>query len=282
MVGYDCLIESDLEIWGGDPASDDTGIAADINIVSDEMHPAEPADDDVYRWDGATLDFCPPGVARYRCREGNRIEVAALPGADGEEILGLLIATALPALLWMRGAFVLHAAAAIVPGSDRAIAIAGSSGIGKSTIVDQLVRRGGELIADDSVAITFRGDEPFASGLPSGYFLRDQAGGRIFQPVPKGQRRRHAPLAALLFLAHAAHPGFALARLSGLETVTKLLANRHRPRAAEAMQRQVRGLRDCAQIAHRIAAYDWQRSGNEPALAPAEWDALVSLASGGT
>jgi hypothetical protein len=63
-------------------------------------------------------------------------------------------------LLLQRGFLVLHASAAIVNG--RAIAFAGSSGQGKSTIVAALSRLNCPVLADDVLAIDMSGDCPVA------------------------------------------------------------------------------------------------------------------------
>jgi hypothetical protein len=119
-----------------------------------------------------------------------------VPNADVSEIEALLVATALPAILWMRGRFVLHAAAVLMPGRDAAIAIAGPSGVGKSAALAQLIVRGAAVLADDSVSVAVGASGLIASGLPSVYFVRSDdstnAGrgpARTLDPV--GARRRH-------------------------------------------------------------------------------------------
>lgn len=282
FVGYDCVIESDIDIFGADPCGADGADLPDIRVTAQPALSISAPDACIYRWTGEYLDFQPPGVGRFRCRDGDSIEVVATPGADPEMIRALLIATALPALLWMRGAFVLHAAAVLLPGQDRALAIAGPSGAGKSTLVGQLIARGAHLIADDTVRLSLAEDGAVsASGLPGGYFIRNDGDAeRAFREAPAEKRRRRAPLGALVFLSRHPESASSITGLSAVGTVERLLANRHRPKVVDILGRQVSVLRDCASIAHRVLAYDWRREENGPALTSAEWETLVNSVPG--
>ena len=281
FVGYDCIIESDIDIWGADPCGAEGADPPDIRVTARPALSSSPPDAGIYRWTGEYLDFQPPGVGRFRCRDGDSIEVAATPGADPESIRALLIATALPALLWMRGAFVLHAAAVLLPGQDRALAIAGPSGAGKSTLVDQLIARGAHLIADDTVRLSLTDGAVSASGLPGGYFIRNDGDPeRCFRETPTETRRRRAPLGALVFLSRHPEAAASITRLSAIGTVERLLANRHRPKVVDILGRQVSVLRDCASIAHRVLAYDWRREENAPDLTSVDWETLVNSVRG--
>lgn len=280
LIAYDHIIESQIGIPGAAPCPAALQAPADIRVIRQGTMPA-PLDDEIYRWDGATLDFTPPGVARFRCPGADLIEVAPAPHADPEEVEALLIATALPALLWLRGAFVLHAAAVVLPGSDRALAIAGPSGIGKSTLLEQLLERGARLIADDTLRVALDDRCCRISGLPGGYFGRGEGGVRQFSPVPATARLHHASLGALAFLSRDIAVAPSLDRLSGVGAVERLLANRHRPRVVDILGLQAPCLQHCARLAHRVPAYHWQRRENAPEISFAEWDALAALVSDG-
>lgn len=62
-----------------------------------------------------------------------------------------VLAAAMPPLLFLRRTFVLHAAA--VRWGNGAIAIGGTSGVGKSTTLFECIRRGGGFVTDDVCAL---------------------------------------------------------------------------------------------------------------------------------
>lgn len=280
FVAYGHLVESEIDIIGADRCLAKTAYPADIRIMAGAPYATPGSDADVYWLAGDTLDFLPPGVGRYRCRGGDSIEVSITPGADPAKVQGLLIATALPALLWMRGAFVLHAAAVTLPGSDLGVVIAGPSGIGKSTIVEQLIKRGARLIADDTVCLSLSKATISASGLCGGYFIGEFLGEpRKFKEVSVSARCHHAPLGAVLFLSRRSEPG-SVTRMSGVRAVESLLLNRHRPKVPDMLGLHACGLQSCALIANRVPAYHWQRRDSAPALSAIEMAMLTRLVMG--
>lgn len=138
----------------------------------------------------------------------------------------LLVANALPALLWQQGAFMLHAACVRLPDGP-AIAIAGQSGAGKSRLAASLVAVGAELIGDDSLAIYATDDGVLAKGLPGGWFSRSPDGqSREFKHATCGPARGECLLDLLIVLdSHDQEP----ARLSAVDSLAQLLRHRHRP-----------------------------------------------------
>lgn len=255
------------------------GMAAEMSGVPDITIALAPScaaqSDRIYRFEGADLCFTAPGIAEYRCR-ADGIRVTPHPDAGEADVAELLIATALPALLWMRGGFVLHAAAARLPGQDAAIAIAGPSGSGKSTILARLVEAGGALLADDTVLLDARGN---AAGLAGGYFVREGDGTRRrFQPVAREAALAGAPLAAILMLSRGADA--TLKRVAPVAAVAQLLANRHRPRVPALLGRHAATLADSALLAGAIPIYAWQRPAGAFDLAAWEWTALARCAAG--
>lgn len=278
FIAYGLRVRSDLRIPGGLP---DTGAAdeADIEIVL--APPCAAQSDLIYRFEGAALCFTAPGVAEYRCDAAN-IRVTPHPDASEAAVAELLIATAFPALLWMRGGFVLHAAAAQLAGSDAAIAVAGGSCSGKSTVLAQLVEAGAAVVGDDTIRLDTAGHAGEAAGLAGGYFLRGADGAaRSYHSVPPDRARRAAPLAAILVLSRsdADAPG-ALRRLAPVEAVAQLLAHRHRPRVPALLGRHAATLADSALLAGTIPIYSWQRLAGSPELAAWEWVALARCARG--
>ena len=277
LIGFDRVITSELAIHGALPMALDSADPADIVIRRALPEPAPVAPEPLYAWNGDALVFAAPGVARYTLRP-DAIDVATEPDADPETVEALLIATALPALAWWRGALVLHAAAVRMPGSHYAIAIAGPSGIGKSSVVAALLARGASLVADDSIAIDFRSDIPFASGLPGGYHLGTGArGARAFHAVAPDTSLRCCPLGAV-FVLRQGDDAPAIMRLSPLAAVTGLLANQHRPRIPAMLRRQAAALDTCARLVRGLPVHEWCRRSAVPDLAPREWDDLARLA----
>ena len=84
-------------------------------------------------------------LERNRCAE-DAVLATAFAGA------------ALPAAITQRGTLVLHANAVAV--GDRAVVIAGGSGVGKSTTAAAMLGSGAAMLADDVTALAIRGDGP--------------------------------------------------------------------------------------------------------------------------
>ncbi|TKD51572.1 hypothetical protein [Sphingomonas baiyangensis] len=279
-IAYGLVTETDIAVRGADPLScGASALVAELRIEIGAPFNATDANSPIYWLENGYLHFAPAGVGRYRCAP-NGIEINVAPAADPELVEGLLIATALPALLWMRGAFVLHAAAALLPGSDRAVIFAGPSGIGKSTIIAQLTGHGARLIADDSVCLALSANAVSVSGLCEGYFLSEAAAlPRRFRSVPAAARCQEAQLGAICFVTRNESRA-PFERISGVGAIEQLLVNRHRPKVPDLLGLHGSRLHDCAQIAHRVPAYFWHRGESRPALSSVEHETLAKLARG--
>ena len=249
----------------------------DIDIVMGDAALAGPARAlGPYRLAGDALLFEMAGVAHYRCEAGERITVECAAGASESAVTGYLIATALPALLWMRGDIVLHMAAVVLPGMSGAIAFGGPSGIGKSTIVHQLVAAGAKMVADDTICVRFEGQTPVVSGLPSGYFLAD-ADIRAFRKVPAEQRLSWAGLAAVVMLGPRKSSGIAAFHvLNGVSAFEVLLAGRHRPRVPTLLGRNEALLPVLARLSGNLPLHRWDRLEGQHAVDPRELMRLIS------
>ena len=99
--------------------------------------------------DCATLSY--PVMGRFTVHGGNELIVPSVREATAKSIAAIVIGTALAHLCHQRGLVPLHAATVLRNG--RAIALAGSWGIGKSTLLDAFVRAGHRFMSDDLCAV---------------------------------------------------------------------------------------------------------------------------------
>lgn len=90
-------------------------------------------------------------VARYLVQNGNEITIQPAPGALASDIRVFLLGSALGALLHQRELLVLHASAIWTDAG--AVLFCGPSGIGKSTLLGELLRRGHPMMVDDVCAV---------------------------------------------------------------------------------------------------------------------------------
>jgi hypothetical protein len=86
-------------------------------------------------------------AGRYFVRDGRRIVVDARPGASARDVRLYLLGTVMAALCHQRSLLPLHATSVELGGD--AVAFAGGSGAGKSTIAAQFHARGRTVLADD-------------------------------------------------------------------------------------------------------------------------------------
>jgi hypothetical protein len=164
-------------------------------------------------------------------------------------------------VLWLRGAFVLHAAAVVRPGGGGAVAIMGPSGVGKSAVAAQLIAEGATLLADDSLRLERAGAAIVASGLSGGYHLaRSNGAARDFHPSPPGRTMRRTTLGAALVLSRT-EGAPRITRLDPVAAVEPWLKGQHRSRIPNLLGRQVAVLDFCAHLARQVPLYSWERSG---------------------
>jgi hypothetical protein len=277
-IAYDLVIDSEIDICGAIPAESDLAAAQDLTI---EIGPAHISDAAIangpYRYLDGQLLFSAPGVARFSCEAGRKIVIDPVPNADVSEIEALLVATALPAILWMRGRFVLHAAAVLMPGRDAAIAIAGPSGVGKSAALAQLIVRGAAVLADDTVSVAVGASGLIASGLPSAYFMRsDDSTNRRACVVPRERWTRSARLGVIVALHSSADcPVPSFSPLDPVSAIEQLLRYRHRPRIPAILGLEQPVLENCAFLSRQISIYLWHRRDSAVPLVDDEIAALA-------
>jgi len=280
---FGLIIASNVNIPGAIPLNDTT-IGTQMPDVHIEQLCALDAElmtrTHPYSREGEQFLFCARGVALYRFIGDSRIIIEPAAHAVQTTIEALLIATALPALLWIRGHIVLHAAAAILPGRERAVAIMGKSGIGKSTVLDQLVIRGATVVADDSVCVAINGDHVTISGLAAGYFIHeDTQSPRTLVRPPASQSAPQADLAAL-FILERRHDGRdpSFEKCIGAQKLEGLLNNRHRPGVLQVLGTEHLLLSKIATLATHIPIFAWHRMNGQVMLTSHELEYLDNAA----
>ncbi len=90
-------------------------------------------------------------VARFYVQDGNSITIEKFADSSDDEIRLFLFGSAIGALLQQRGLLTLHASA--IKTDRGAVLFAGASGAGKSTTLQEFVRRGYKQISDDTIAL---------------------------------------------------------------------------------------------------------------------------------
>lgn len=248
-IGFGRIIATDRPIRGT--------LDAPANAVLDLVVRWRPAmtvpSEDMPIWSGdrRTLSFTPRGIGNYQCAPGS-IVITPFAGVADDDVEALLIATALPAVLWLDGAFVLHAACVVPYGASGALAIAGASGSGKSRLAAAFLARGGALVADDSIAFRRSGDRAVGTGLAGGYHKGAPAQtAREFHTLPKGSTFPSAKVSAIVVLDDHTQ------RLSGVDSVAALLANRHRASVPWRCGLEAKVLADAAWLARTVPIYKW-------------------------
>ena len=106
-----------------------------------------------------------PGAGRFMVRGGTDIVIDPMPNADDRALRLAVVGPLLGVILTQRSRFVLHASTVAI--DDWAVAFAGPSGRGKSTLVAALHDRGYPLIADDMTVIDAQQTPPIVQpGFP--------------------------------------------------------------------------------------------------------------------
>ncbi|WP_404369447.1 hypothetical protein AB5I39_16755 [Sphingomonas sp. MMS24-J45] len=273
--GYDLILQTDIPVPGATPCPPQP--RADIRIARGAVPSIGAGAISAGPHGSLLLDLAP--TARFRCTVDS-VVVEPFPGADPARVSALLIASALPACLWLQGDPVLHASVLVPAGASRAIAICGGSGSGKSTALELMLARGAKAVGDDTVRIVSAGDAIIASGLPAAYRRRRTANDeeRETLPIEPYQQAARAPLQAI-FLPRRAAPDDAprFERLEGVAKLPALLSQRHRPAMPEALGIEGHLLPHFARFA-TLDLHLWFRPPGPPILSEAELTFLEKAA----
>jgi hypothetical protein len=286
LRGYGLTIQAELSVPGAlpiDPGEPDASRDADLQIVmGSAAMPRPKAICGPYQYADDAILFERPGAARYLCEAGRRIVVEPFAGASDVEVCGSLVATALPAALWMRGDIVLHAAAVQLPGQARLIAIGGASGSGKSTVLAQLIKAGAQVVGDDTLCLREIDGVVHVSGLPTAYFKREPGSGaeeRALIDVPERQQAAGGLMSAFAYLAPRVSGRAVFTRSQGLSALEVLLNSRHRPRVPRLLGTEAEVLRRLAGLVERLGVYAWRRREGAEILSADEVAAMNDMSS---
>ena len=184
-------------------------------------------------------------VARFGIRGGREIAVDPFPDASERNVRLFLLGSAFGVLCHQRGLMPLHANAIVVNG--QAIAFAGRTGIGKSTLAAHFQAEGYDVLCDDVCVISFDDSgRPLAwPGLPRLKLWRDSAetfghDSDKLERAVDGFDKFHVPLAAtaaagpyplarVYILGDPADGGeTSIDRLTALEAVRSIVTNTYR------------------------------------------------------
>lgn len=240
-----------------------------------------------------------PEIGRFLCEEGARLTLCPAPGAFLDDIAVFVTGTAMAAILYQRGAMLLHGSAVVHDG--RAFLFCGDSGAGKSTLAAALVQAGASFLADDVCSIDLS-DSAVPRAVADGRFLRlysdsiaqtgltDAVGSRVRRRIDKYHisvgdgpeaSTDSAPVAAIYMLAgsHAAAPP-GISQLPNLEAAQALLHNSYRRRIALAYAHQGQiaaqafRLLSCAGIFLLRRAVNFDDLDDTVAMIKAHWASL--------
>jgi hypothetical protein len=248
QFGFGLELRSDLTVPGAVSTSPiDLAPVVDINM----MPPATADADAKFERDGDTIIYRHP-AGSFRCA-ADRIEITPSQPTDVDMLGSLLVANALPTVLWQRGAFILHAACIRMP-SGPTIAIAGRSGSGKSRLAASFVKAGAELLGDDSLALTTDGESIIAAGLPGGWYARQQgANVRQFKSISPGPAGGIASVDVVAVIGEAELSFVPLSPLSAFEL---LMQHRHRPQVPTLLRIHHLTLIQATRIAKHLAVFN--------------------------
>ena len=131
------------------------GLVIDSEIALDSLVPTAPGavPDVTIRIGpvGANPDLDIAEAGSFRISDGREIVVDPTEGASERTLRLFLLGSAMGLILHQRGLLPLHANAVVLDG--RAIAVAGASGTGKSTLAAWFSRQGRQIVGDDVIAL---------------------------------------------------------------------------------------------------------------------------------
>ncbi len=204
-----------------------------------------------------------------RVRAGEEIRVDPLPDVDPRWLRSVLLGQAFSLVLSQRGLFPLHAATVVFAGRDgqRAVALAGEAGAGKSTLCAALVERGHPFLSDDVTGLEIAEERVLARpGVPRQKLTPQAARALGIDPgelselaaneakrarrVPTERQGGAAPLAGIFVLETG--PTVEIEPLTGARAFAALTRHHHRADNMLASVGAQEGMTRCAALARRV------------------------------
>lgn len=234
----------DLLPWMGEDRA--TDITVELGRVPDRLEDAT-VDMPLLQVGGdGACRFAAPGVATYLIDSGGRrVVIDPVLELGAPDIRVFLLGTVFGILCYRRGLLPLHASCVRI--GDGAVALAGPSGMGKSTLAAALLRRGHAVLADDVTVIDAAapGGPRVLPAFPRLKLWRDAMTRLDFQteglersrpaldkfhlPVADGFCAQPLPLAAVFHLENGQTAERALPqRLTGPDAVARVGRNLYR------------------------------------------------------
>ena len=213
-----------------------------------------------------------PDVGRYHVLAGEEIHVEPFAQAEEKDIRLFLLGSAFGAIHLQRGHFPLHASAVVIDG--KAVAFAGDSGAGKSTMAAWMNAHGHPLLCDDVCVIQVNEDQaPMAfPAFPRMKLWKDALGkmeretgdlqrdysrtDKYHLPVDKLFAGEPLPLSKILFLRYSTET--AAARIEDIppsHAVPLLRNNTYRFQFISGLDLTEKHFRNCISIARNVPTH---------------------------
>jgi hypothetical protein len=151
-ISSEILLPELPKLFGNENGIDVEIKIADLNKLWDELVIPEQK----YLIKKDLIIFKVSDTAIFYIKEGKRIIVSPLLGADVKKIRLYILGTCMGALLLQRNILPLHGSAVAING--KAYAFIGDRGAGKSTLAAAFLEKGYPLLTDDIIAISFTKD----------------------------------------------------------------------------------------------------------------------------
>lgn len=210
-------------------------------------------------------------VARYHVQNGSSITISPEVGAMNDDILVFLMGSAMGALLHQRRILALHAGAIVVNG--KSVIFAGPSGIGKSTLIAGLHRRGYHFLADDVCAVMIHNGRPAViPGFPRLKLWTDilkkldtdknelksiRSGKNLEKYYLPVENIQENPISvhSLFILETINTDRMEIIELKGMKKIDPLIENTYRFRFLKGLGGKTDHFRQCAAVADKAAVY---------------------------
>jgi hypothetical protein len=235
-------------------------------------------------WSSPFVSIFPDGSALVRVtaagqflvRDGCEITVERAPGSTPLDIETFLLSAVAGVVLHQRGVLPLHASCVEI---DRmAIALCGTSGLGKSTLAAALVSKGAILLSDDICAVRFSGEGAFAVQGSAGLRLWPDSRNALqsdemsWFPIRAGHAKQVKAthqmeleprrLGAIIRLMGGTHPKAEITRLKGPGAVSPFADVIYRLKLGRLLGRSESLFRNVMRLAHAVPVYALERTAS--------------------